>query len=294
MIQIDKERCNDCGICGSICPRHIPETIKQGSEKVTVISEERIHLCMECGHCEAVCPNFAIHVEKLSEERFDSIPKIDLNEDQLLSLMKHRRSVRRYKDKPVPREILDNMLESAHLAPTGTGSRSTGVIVIDTPEILNALSERFYKLYADLEKALKNPIARFIIKRRVGNATLGTLQNFVMPGMHWYIKWYNSGQSNEILRDCPVLILFCSPVLEPMASENCLIAAFHTILMAETLGVGTCFNDLIPPACNKDDEVKKMLGLPHDCEVYASITVGYPKYKFQRSIPRRLAEVRYL
>ena len=294
MIQINKEKCKACGICGSICPRHIPETIEQGNEKVTVISEERIHLCMECGHCEAACPNLAIHVEKLNGEHFNPIPKLDMSEDQLLGLLKHRRSVRRYKDKPVPRDILDRMLEAAHLAPTGTGSRSTGVIVIDTPEILNRLSERFFKLYTDLEKALKNPIARFIIRRRVGNATLNTLQNFVMPGMHWYIKWYNSGQSNEILRDCPVLILFYSSVLEPMASENCLIAAFHTILMAEVLGVGTCFNDLIPPACNKDDEVKKMLSLPDNCEVYASITAGYPKYKFQRTIPRRLAEVRYL
>ena len=186
------------------------------------------------------------------------------------------------------------MLEAAHLAPTGTSNRATGVIVIDTPEILKTLSERFFALYADLEKAIKNPIARFIIKRRVGKETLNTLQNFVMPGMQWYIKWYRAGQSNEILRDCPVLILFYSSVLEPMASENCLIAAFHTILMAEVLGVGTCFNDLIPPACNRDVEVKKILGLPEHCEVYASITAGYPKYKFKRTIPRRLAEVRYL
>jgi len=64
--------------------------------------------------------------------------------------------------------------------------------------------------------------------------------------------------------------------------------------MAEVLGVGTCFNDLIPPVCNKDAEVKKMLGLPDDCEIYSSITAGYSKYKFQRSIPRQLAEIRYL
>jgi len=294
MIHIDKEKCKACGICGIICPRHIPETLKKGDQKTTVLSEERIHLCMECGHCVAVCPNFAIHVDKLSGENFDSIPEINLTENQLLNLMKHRRSVRRYKDKPVPRDVLNRILEATHLAPTGTSNRATGVIVIDTPEMLNTLSERFYTLYSDLEKALKNPIARFIIKRRVGKETVSTLQNFVMPGMHWYIKWYTSGQSNEILRDCPVLILFYSPVFEPMASENCLIAAFHTVLMAEVLGVGTCFNDLIPPVCNRDAEIKKILSLPEGCEVYASITAGYPKYKFQRTIPRRLAEVRYL
>ncbi len=71
MIQIEQEKCNVCGICGIVCPRHIPEIVKQENEKVTVISEERIHLCMECGHCEAVCPEFAIHVDKLKGQDFD-------------------------------------------------------------------------------------------------------------------------------------------------------------------------------------------------------------------------------
>jgi nitroreductase len=79
-----------------------------------------------------------------------------------------------------------------------------------------------------------------------------------------------------------------------VAAENCLIAAFHAILMAKTLGIGTCFNDLIPPACNRSPEIRKLLGLPNDREVYASVTIGYPKYKFNRIPPRKLAEVRYL
>ncbi len=152
------------------------------------------------------------------------MPKLDLKEDQLLDLLKHRRSVRKYKDKPVPRYILDRILEAVHLAPTGTGSRSTGVIVIDNPEMLKALSDRFFSLYGKPEKALTNPIARFIVRKRKGIKTLNILQSFVMPGMHWYSKWYKEGRSNEILRDCPVLILLYSPKVEPMGENNCTVA----------------------------------------------------------------------
>jgi nitroreductase len=249
---------------------------------------------MVCGQCEAVCPDQAIHVDKLAGEIFKPVPKLDLREHQLLDLLEHRRSVRRYKDKPVPRDILDRIIEAVHLAPTGTGSRSTGVIVIDNPEMLKSLSERFFSLYGKLEKALSNPIARFIIRKRKGKKTLNILQSFVMPGMHWYGKWYNEGRSNEILRDCPVLVLFYSSNSEPMGEDNCTIAAYHAILMAELLGIGTCFNHLIPPACNEDPEVKKMLNLPDNFDVYASLTAGYPKYSFKRTIPRRLAEIRYI
>jgi len=294
MISIDKDKCSACGICGITCPRHIPETIEQGSIKETIISAERLKLCMECGQCEAVCPTQAIHVDKLAGEIFEPVPKIDLSEDQFLDLLKHRRSVRRYKDKPVPRDVLDRIMEAAHLAPTGTGSRSTGVIIIDDPVMLKSLSDRFFSLYGKLEKALANPMARYIIRRKKGKKTLNILDSFVMPGMHWYSKWYKEGRGNEILRDCPVLILFYSPGSEPNGEDNCTIAAYHVILMAEILGVGTCFNHLIPPACNEDPEVKKMLGLPDSFDVYGSLTAGYPKYSFKSTIPRRLAEVRYL
>ena len=112
--------------------------------------------------------------------------------------------------------------------------------------------------------------------------------------MRWYIHWYREGKGNEILRDCPALMLFHSPILEPLGAENFIIAAFHAIMMAQTMCIGTCFNDLIPPACNRVPDLRKLCGLPDDSEVYASITMGYPKYKFKRIPPRELAEVRYL
>ena len=294
MLTIEQEKCIACGICGHVCPRHIPETMDRNGGKVTAISSERRHLCMECGHCEAVCPEGAIRVASLEKEGFASVDKLKINAHQLLDFIKQRRSVRRYKDKPVPRDLIDRIIEGVHLAPTGTARRTTGVIVIDNPEKLEILSKHFFSLYEKLDAGLKHPIARFFIKRRVGNRLLGTLEDFVMPGMRWYIRWYREGKSNEILRDCPALMLFHSPKSEPMGAENCLIAAFHAILMAQVLGIGTCLNDLIPPVCNRSSEIRSLLQLKEHREIYASITLGFPKYDFKRTIPRKLAEVSYL
>jgi nitroreductase/NAD-dependent dihydropyrimidine dehydrogenase PreA subunit len=294
MIKIDQHLCIACGICGEICPRRIPETIMKNKKKTTVISPERLNLCMACGHCSAICPNGAIQVEQLPLDNFSPVEKNNIKNEQLLTFLKQRRSVRRYNKKPVPREIINRIVEAAHTAPTGTGSMTTGVIIIDNPEILAKFSRFVYQGYETLVKVLNNPIARFIIKRKKGKMILKTLQDFVMPGMRWYIRWYREGKSNEILRDCPVLLLFHSPVLEPMAPSNCLVAAYNTSLMSQAMDVGTCFNDLIPPMCNRLSEIRRLLKLPADREVYASLIMGYPKFKFKRVIPRRLAEVRYL
>jgi nitroreductase/NAD-dependent dihydropyrimidine dehydrogenase PreA subunit len=294
MIRINEQTCKSCGICGHVCPRHVLETIEQNGEKVTVVSSERIGLCMSCGQCAAVCPTASIQIKGFNFDEFRPIGEMEIGEHQLLTLMEQRRSIRRYKDKPVPRETLDSIIEGAHRAPTGTGRATTGVIVIDDKERLRNFSKIAYDFYEKLGRNLKNPIARFFIKKNAGAQMFGTLQNFVMPGMQWYIRWYREGKSEEILRDCPALILFHSPVSEPMGKENCIIAAFHSIFVAETIGIGTCFNDLIPPACNRVEEIRNLLALPPDREVYASLTLGYPKYKYKRVIPRRLAEVRYL
>ncbi len=293
-VRINQDLCNACGICTDVCPRHIPETVVQHDEKMIKISQERLDLCMQCGHCSAVCPSCAIQVEGLNDEKFVSVKELDIDDNQLLLLMKQRRSVRRYKDKPVPREMINRIIVAVHSAPTGTGRSTTGVIVIDNPQTLAAVSKLAYELYEGLEKNLKNPLARFFIKHKVGEKKVRTLQDFVMPGMRWYIRWYREGKSNEILRDCPALILFHSPTYEPVGGENCLIAAFHAIMMAQVIKIGTCFNDLIPPACNRVPKIRNLLGLPDDREVYACITLGYPKYQFKRIPQRKLAEVRYL
>ena len=294
MIRVNQEKCTACGICGQVCPRHIPETFTRGGKKVTEISPERRGLCMECGHCTAVCPVEAIHLDRFGEQAFVPIRETGIGEEQLLLLMRQRRSVRRYRNKPVPREVIGRVVEGAHCAPTGTGAQRTGVIVIDNQEKLGEFSGLAFQMYEDLGRQLKNPIARFIIKNRVGSNKLATLTSFVMPGMAWYIRWFKEGRGNEILRDCPALMLFHSPADEPVGAENCLVAAYQAVLMAQVVGLGTCFNDLILPVCNRVPEVRRLLDLPPDREVQASVTLGYPKYEFQRTPPRRMAEVRYL
>ncbi len=293
-ISIDQNLCISCGICEEVCPRHIPETkhINQTGRKYTVISDERVELCMACGHCVSLCPKHAIQLNEINE--YPQAEKMEIPSGNLLTLMKQRRSIRNYQTKPLPREEINKIIEAARTAPTGNGQDSVGIIVIDNPEKLTYFSEKTYQMYESLEKGLKNPIARFFIKRTAGKQQFNTLQTFLMPGMHWYIRWYREGRSNEILRDAPTLILFHAPKNEPVTAENCLIAASHAILMSETLGIGTCFNDIIPPACQRVKEIKDLLQLPDNHNVYASITLGYPKYKFKQIPPRNVSEVRYL
>lgn len=293
MIQITNENCTGCLSCVDICPRGILIADKKNKQTHPAVSAKRDELCLECGHCVAICGNDAIQMDKLNSKEFLPLNEYRITSDQLLSLLKQRRSIRRYKNKKIPMELLQQIIHACNCAPTGSGRPTTSAVIIRDAELLEKLSVHIYNFYEKLEKSLNNPFARFFIRKRIGSIKLNTLQNFVMPGMHWFIKWYRSGRKNEVLRDCPALLLFLSPVNEPVGAENCLIAAFHAILMAQTLDIGTCLNDLIPPACNRKKEIRQLLEIPEDREVYASVTLGFPKYQFKTVPPRKLSAIKY-
>lgn len=52
-----------------------------------------------------------------------------------------RHSVRRFTDGTVEREIIDEMIEEANLAPSSKNSKSTGFMIIEDPSTIEALSE---------------------------------------------------------------------------------------------------------------------------------------------------------
>jgi nitroreductase/NAD-dependent dihydropyrimidine dehydrogenase PreA subunit len=297
MIHIDAERCTACGACHRICPRYVPVVVEDPAArhgKRTVVSPERAGVCIHCGHCAAVCPADAIVVDGLAPGVFVPLPTTTVDPDALLGLMERRRSIRRFKPDPVPREVLDRVLEAAHRAPPATGKPCVGVIVIDRPERLKELSQHTYAVFDDLQKALVHPIARHVVRFKVGARRLDQMRSFVLPGLAWYSRWYREGKGDEVRRDAPVVMLFHAPVDVAVGDESCLIAALHAVLMAETLGVGSLVNGFFGPACNRSSALRAMLRLPGDHEVYASLCLGYPRHAFRKAIRRRLAEVRYL
>ena len=63
-----------------------------------------------------------------------------MNQD-LLTLIKTRRSVRAYRPEPVPEELLDAVLEAGTYAPTAMGRQSPVIVAVTSPEYRARLSQ---------------------------------------------------------------------------------------------------------------------------------------------------------
>lgn len=131
----DRDKCNSCGMCVLECPRGIIELVEP--EALPSYVEGREELCITCGHCVAVCPLDAIALETMKPEDCAPVRKKLLpSPEQVEHLFKSRRSVRAYKKKPVPREMLARLIDIARHAPSGHNAQPVQWLVIeDTKDV---------------------------------------------------------------------------------------------------------------------------------------------------------------
>ena len=152
-------------------------------------------------------------------------------------LVKHRRSVRDFMDKPVEREKVMMCLEAARLAPSACNSQPWKFIVVDDPQITQKLSNAaFGGVHAINSFCKEAPIIIVIVSEksnflsRVGSMFRGTQYYLIDIG----------------------------------------IAGEHLILQAEELGLGTCWIGWF-----NEKAVKEVLNIPQDKKVDMLIAMGY-------------------
>jgi len=178
-------------------------------------------------------------------------------------VIKKRRSIRKFKQDPIPDEKIRHLLESARLAPSGTNTQPWRFIVIKDEETKKKL-----------QKAAHN-------QRHIGCAPviiaccadLRTFEEFPKR----VDELIESGALPERSREVFIPRLekgmktVSKTSLIIAAAANVAIAAEHIVLRAVELGLGTCW-----VRWYDDNKVKEILGIPEYVEVMALLPIGVP------------------
>ncbi len=155
----------------------------------------------------------------------------------LLDLIKHRKSVRNFLDKPVEREKIMLCLEAARLAPSTSNSQPWRFIVVDDKQLKNKLCDAaFGGLYFINSFCKTAPVLVVIISEK---------SNFLtrIGGMFRGVKYYliDIGITGE-----------------------------HFVLQAEELDLGTCWIGWF-----NERAVKSVLNIPQHKKIDVLIALGY-------------------
>jgi ferredoxin len=290
---INQETCKVCGLCAEVCPMKI--MIKNGSGGIS-FRQDRLPLCMKCGQCMAVCPTQSFVIKGLSYSRdFFELPDHPIPCDAaFFNMIATRRAIRNFKDKPVPGELLEKIVQAITFAPPGFTPIKTEITVVQNTEVIRKALPFMIRVYDELLAAMNNPIARFFIRQKVGLAKYKTIKNHVVPLMKSRLPELKAGTEDTITRNAPAMILFHADRNAENYETDIHIALAYGFLAAHALGLGGSAMDLIPPAIQNNQELKKMLSIPDTNDVVGAMILGYPKYRYQRGIKRELKNVSWI
>ena len=181
-------------------------------------------------------------------------------ETPLLHLIKTRRSLRRYRPEPVPRSLVERLLEAAIWSPSAHNRQPWRFVVLETAQAKQGLA-------CAMGARLRRDLAADGAPPEVIDA--------------------DAGRSYERLTGAPVLIVLCLSMADMdsypderrsaneflMAVQSVAMAGQNILLAAHEAGLGACWM-CAPLFC--PDVVREALALPDDWQPQGLITLGYP------------------
>ena len=288
---IDNATCSKCELCITICPSRIIIKTETGEIR---FHTDRIPICIHCGHCMAMCESKSIFIDGISyEDNFRELPQISMDHETLMNFLLTRRSVRLIKNKPVPKDVIEKILEVISTAPFGVSPDTIEITAVTDKTFIEKAASEMSEVYIQLEKAMKIPFLGWFIRKSMSKEAGNTVMNFIVPHLAKDLYKLKDGV-DDIARCAPALILFHAPKEAEEHTVDAHIYLTYALLAAHSLGLGATVIGLIGPAINQSKQLRQLFRIPLGNEVVESMILGYPKLNFKRAIIRPRKNVRYL
>jgi nitroreductase len=181
--------------------------------------------------------------------------------NKVIEAIRKRKSVRLFETKPVPKDIINSVIESGNLAPS-TGQmklvekagKKEKIVVIENPEFKQTLLETIEPIRDNFYESMK----------------------ISMPDM------YERGQKLiEMMDDPKDMVFYSAPVIIYVigSAQNqigCSMVCENIMIAAVSYGLGSCYVGF-GAMVTQNKEITKILELEEDEKIYGPIVIGYPK-----------------
>ncbi len=291
---IDQERCTGCGLCVSACPAY---TLSLVGEKAAVTG----HKCIGCAHCAAICPEEAVSTDCTDPDTLalttletpDAwIPYGKYDAGGLVQLMRSRRSCRNFSDKPVDREVLEDLVRIGITAPSGSNAQPWTFTLLPDRRSVKSLGSETALFLHRLNKLSAKPAAR-LFARLFLNDALGVYYREYHTSVSRILAHWDSGERDRIFNNAPAAIIVGGKKAASSAAEDAIFASQNILLAAHAMGLGSCVIGFASAAINRTPKIQEMLGIPKDEQVHAVIALGKSKEPYKRFAARKKVTLRY-
>jgi nitroreductase len=214
------------------------------------------------------------------------LQEVRIGPEALKSFLAGRRSTRRFDQRPVERDTIRQLVDTAAFIPSGGNRHAHEFTVIAAGDTRARLMEELVRIYRRRSVILNSAFLRAALSPFVGPSTREFLRDREYgPRMQALLRRLEAGE-DPIFYGAPSAITIHSRVPIPTPKEDSVIAGFALCLAAEAMGLGACFVTLAQNAINASARCRRILGLSRSDRVHAVVIVGYPALDRPQGEPR--------
>ena len=182
--------------------------------------------------------------------------------NSVIEAINKRRSVRAYEPKPIPRDVINTIIEAGNQAPS-TGRMVKGnvlqfqpwrFVVVENPEFKQKLVQTALPIWRKFIKSMKEMDPELYEKVMAFYEALPEPKDLV---------YYSA----------PVILFVIGPISNAV---SCALACENIMLAACSFGLGSCYTGF-GSMVKGDADVVQALELAEDERIYGPILLGYPK-----------------
>ncbi|MDD3153782.1 MAG: nitroreductase family protein [Victivallaceae bacterium] len=266
---VDRKKCTRCAACIRDCVASSLNLGEGGFPAVAVGGEER---CIGCMHCMSICPTGAIRVFDRDPEQSAPVANFP-NPTSLLSLIRSRRSYRRYLRENVAPETIQTLLDAMNYVPSGVNHHALHLSVIDD---------------LDAMECFRNSAEEFLRKAFAAGEPKQAVLGFAP-----FRGALESGK-DPIFRTAPHLIVATSPDNAPCPEADPFIALSYFELVAQDLGLGSCWCGLGWKLLVLFPELACLLRIPENHHHGYMMLFGNPAVEYVRNPQPAPLEVEHI
>lgn len=198
--------------------------------------------------------------------------KQQMMENPVLDVIRHRRSIRRFSDRQIGEEILQEILDAGLYAPCAGGRQGVIFAVSQDREV----NERLGKIKRANSSPRMASGGNYVSKEQPSIADDPKLTN----------AFYNA----------PTVITMFAPKNFLFAAEDCAVAAENMMLAADSLGIGSCYigQGWTAFADPYGQDILKKWGIRGDYHAVMQLLLGYPREGDRHPAPKPRREGRVL